>query len=200
MFKAQGIDPRSICIHIPIVPLKRHHLHPSRTAGVSLIRAISPIYLTEKSLANILFSPESISSTTCPDVHAFHDLHVSATTDGNTLFCSWPVCSIVLMYSPPLTCHAMWQWKGHEPELSVLYCRTMYDGFAMVPAWTNWVSRRCVFCALVIWPSHMPKPSASTLKLCPWRCIGWEAGKELYTTRRTEELVPKLKTAQSASG
>ena len=85
-------------------------LQKAVTHTPSLDRPSPPQSYSEKSLANILFfSPESISSTTCPDVYASHALHTSATTGGSTLCLNSPVCSIVLMYNPPLTCHAMWQ-------------------------------------------------------------------------------------------
>lgn len=131
------------------------------------------------SLLNILFSPESISSTTFFAVYASHEAHVFAVTAGMTLFSNKASCSIVLIYRPPLTCHAMWQWKGQVPGLSVLYCRTMYAGLVGVPPCTSCVSRRCVLAACVMTPFQVPKPSASTLKLCPCRCIGCEARKVL---------------------
>lgn len=64
-------------------------------------------------------NPESISSTTsCPE-YAAQPLHVSATLIGRFFSLIASVCSITLIYNPALTCHAIWQWNGHTPGLSV---------------------------------------------------------------------------------
>jgi hypothetical protein len=66
----------------------------------------------KRKLNEIVYSPESICSTTFSPVQAAHSRQVCATVEGNLIFWISSGYEIVLTYRPPDMCQATWQWKA----------------------------------------------------------------------------------------